>query len=80
MRPTFIIACAVTGVLGLVASSLLSEADATPRSKYKYSGRTGSYWRYQDYPRPYCNFAIAEYQRRWPYQLWPPSMRCFPYN
>jgi hypothetical protein len=40
MRPTFIIACAVTGVLGLVASSLLSEAGAAPRSKYKYSGRT----------------------------------------
>ena len=79
MRPTLIMACAVTSVLGLVASSLLSEADATPRSKYKYSGRT-AYGRYQDYPRPYCNFAIAEYQRRWPYQLWPPSMRCFPYN
>jgi hypothetical protein len=80
MRPTLIMACAVTGVLGLVASSLLSEAGAAPRSKYKYSGRTGAYLRYQGYPRPYCNFAIAEYQRRWPYQLWPPSMRCFPYN
>ena len=60
MRPTFIIACAVTGVVGLVASSLLSEAGAAPRSKYKYSGRTGAHLRYQGYPRPYCNFAIAE--------------------
>jgi len=51
------------------------------RRGYKYDHHYGlqPYGRYYGYPRPGCTFAIREYQRRWPYQLWPPSMRCFPY-
>jgi hypothetical protein len=41
--------------------------------------RRGYQYDHYGYPRPGCTFTIREYQRRWPYQLWPPSMRCFPY-
>jgi hypothetical protein len=76
MRHTFTLACAV--LIAIIAWSC--EATAASRIKHNtYSERTGSYWRYNGYPRPNCTFAIAEYQRRWPYHLWPPSMRCFPY-
>jgi hypothetical protein len=76
MRHTFTLACAV--LVAIIAWS--GEATAASRIKHNtYSERTGSYWRYNGYPRPNCTFAIAEYQRRWPYHLWPPSMRCFPY-
>jgi len=44
-----------------------------------YPGDRTHYWRRYAYPRPDCTFAIREYQRQWPSQLWPPSMRCFPY-
>lgn len=78
MRHRFITAAAV--MLGLLACGRLSDADAAARLEHgPYAERTGPYWRYYGYPRPNCTFAIAEYQRRWPYQLWPPSMRCFPY-
>ena len=76
MRHTFILARAV--VLGLLAWGWLNDANAASRHR-TYVERTGPYWRHYGYPRPNCTFAIAEYQRRWPYQLWPPSMRCFPY-
>jgi hypothetical protein len=71
-------------VLALIACAGLGEANAGSRSDYQtYSAsrseRTGYYWRHYGYPRPNCTFAIREYQRRWPYQLWPRSMRCFPY-
>jgi hypothetical protein len=51
------------------------------RRGYEYDHHYGLrlYPRYYGYPRPGCTFAIREYQRRWPYQLWPPGMRCFPY-
>jgi hypothetical protein len=51
------------------------------RRGYEYDHHYGlrSYPRHYGYPRPGCTFALREYQRRWPYQLWPPSMRCFPY-
>jgi hypothetical protein len=78
MRHPFTLAFAA--VLALMACGGLNEANAAYRSKYQTSERAGSYWRYYGYPRPNCTFAIAEYQRRWPYQLWPPSMRCFPPN
>ena len=78
MRHTFTLARAA--LVAIVAWSALGGANAASRTKYKtYSERTVSYWRYNGYPRPNCTFAISEYQRRWPYQLWPPSMRCFPY-
>jgi hypothetical protein len=78
MRHTFIMAAAV--ILGLLAWGWLSDAYAASRSHYRtYVERTGSYWRHYGYPRPNCTVAISEYQRRWPYQLWPPSKRCFPY-
>ena len=76
MRHTFILARAV--VLGLLAWGWINDANAASRHR-PYVERTGSYWRHYGYPRPNCTFAISEYQRRWPYQLWPPSMRCFPY-
>jgi hypothetical protein len=76
MRHTFTLACAVS--VAIIAWS--GEAAAASRTKHKpYSEGTGAYWRYNGYPRPNCTFAISEYQRRWPYHLWPPSMRCFPY-
>ena len=69
-----------TVVLALTVCSGFSEANAGSRSGYQtYSARTGYYPRHYGYPRPGCTFAIREYQRRWPYQLWPPSMRCAPY-
>ena len=78
MRHGFITSAAV--MLGLLAWGWLSDADAASRSHHRtYVERTGSNWRYIGYPRPNCTFAIREYQRLWPYQLWPPSMRCFPY-
>jgi hypothetical protein len=78
MRNRFITAAAV--MLGLLACGWLSDANAASRLEHQpYVERTGSYWRHYVYPRPNCTFAISEYQRRWPYQLWPPSMRCFPY-
>jgi len=67
-------------VVAFVALSGLGEVDARSGVHYRtYAERTGPYWRHYGYPRPNCTFAIAEYQRRWPYHLWPPSMRCFPY-
>jgi hypothetical protein len=78
MRHT--LALAGAAILAVIACDGLSEANAASRLKYQtYTERNASYWRYWGYPRPNCTFAIAEYQRRWPYQLWPPSMRCFPY-
>jgi hypothetical protein len=78
MRHGFITAAAV--MLGLLAWGWLSDAYAASRSHHRtYVERTGSYWQHYGYPRPNCTFAIREYQRRWPYQLWPPSMRCFRY-
>jgi hypothetical protein len=78
MRHTFTLARAV--LMGLIVFGCLGEANAASRVQYPpYTERTGAYWRYYGYPRPNCTFAISEYQRRWPYQLWPPSMRCFPY-
>ena len=69
-----------TVVLALTVCSGFSEANAGSRSGYQtYSARTGYYPRNYGYPRPGCTFAIREYQRRWPYQLWPPSMRCAPF-
>jgi hypothetical protein len=67
-------------VLALIACGELGEANAGSRSGYQtYSARAGYSWRHYGYPRPGCTFAIREYQRRWPYQLWLPGMRCFPY-
>ena len=67
-------------VLALFACGGFDEANAGSRSgNQTYSARGGYYWRHYGYPRPGCTFAIREYQRRWPYQLWPSSMRCFPY-
>jgi hypothetical protein len=64
-------------VIGLVVCGSLGSANAASRLHYRpYAGPD---WRYYGYPRPNCTFALAEYQRRWPYHLWPPSMRCFPY-
>ena len=78
MRRTFTLALAI--LLELIALGGLSDANARSRLEYRHHAeRTGAYWRHYGYPRPNCTFAIAEYQRRWPYQLWPPSMRCFPY-
>ena len=78
MRHTFTLARAV--LVALIACSALGEANAASRLEHRpYVERTGSYWRHYGYPRPNCTVAISEYQRRWPYQLWPPSMRCFPY-
>jgi hypothetical protein len=78
MHHTFTLVAAA--VVALIACSGLGEANAKSRVHYRtYTERTGPYWRYYGYPRPNCTFAIAEYQRLWPYQLWPPSMRCFPY-
>ena len=78
MRHTFTLARAV--LVALIACSALGEANAASRLEHRpYVERTGSYWRHYGYPRPNCTFAISEYQRRWPYQLWPPSLRCFPY-
>jgi hypothetical protein len=70
---------ALAAVIGLIGFG--SEANTASRLHYRpHAERTGyAYWRYYGYPRPNCTFAIAQYQRRWPYQLWPPSMRCFPY-
>src|SRR4029077_5622458 len=48
-------------------------------SEYDHRYGLQPYGRYYGYPRLGCTFAIREYQRRWPYHLWPPSMRCFPY-
>ena len=55
--------------------------DQRYRRGYEYDHHYGlrPYRRDYGYPRPGCTFAISEYQRRWPYQLWPPGMRCFPY-
>jgi hypothetical protein len=67
-------------VLALIACGGLGEANAGSRSGYQtYPAKAGYYSRHYGYPRPGCTFAIREYQRRWPYQLWPPGMRCFPY-
>jgi hypothetical protein len=68
-----------TAVLALTVCSGLGEANAASRSAQTYSARTNYNPQYYGYPRPGCTFAIREYQRRWPYQLWPPSMRCGPY-
>jgi len=66
--------------LALLAYGGLTEASAASRFGYRHhTERTGSGWGYYGYPRPNCTFAIAQYQRAWPAQLWPPSMRCFPY-
>ena len=65
-------------VLALLAYG--GEASAASRFGYRHhTERTGSGWGYYGYPRPNCTFAIAQYQRAWPAQLWPPSMGCFPY-
>ena len=65
-------------LLAFFACGGFGEANARSRSGYQtYSERAD--WRHHGYPGPGCTFAIREYQRRWPYQLWPPSMRCFPY-
>ena len=67
-------------VLAVIACSGIGEAGAASRLDHQpYAARTASYWRHYGYPRPNCTYAIAEFQRRWSYQLWPPSMRCFPY-
>jgi hypothetical protein len=66
--------------LALLAYGGLIEASAASRLGYRHhTERTGSHWDYYGYPRPNCTFAIAQYQRTGPAQLWPPSMRCFPY-
>jgi len=69
---------AIAAVIGLIAYGSPRDANAAHRL-HTYTERSGAYWRHYGYPRPNCTFAIAEYQRRWPYHLWPPSMRCFPY-
>ena len=66
----------------VLASTCASLGEASSAS----FDRTG-YWREYPrhrtrgyaYPGPNCTYAIREYQRQWPSQLWPPSMRCFPY-
>ena len=76
MHHNFTLALAIA--IGFIGSG--SEANAASGRHYRpHAERTGAYWRYHGYPRANCTYAIAEYQRRWPYQLWPPSMRCFPY-
>jgi hypothetical protein len=60
--------------LALLACGGLTEASAASWLGYRHHT-----WGYYGYPRPNCTFAIAQYQRSWPAQLWPPSMRCFPY-
>jgi hypothetical protein len=80
MRHPFTLMYAI--VLALILCGGVAEASAASRSNYPtYSQgpRRGYDWRYYGYPRPGCTFAIQGYQRRWPSQLWPPSMRCFPY-
>ena len=69
-------------VLAVIASGdITAEADAASRSNYQTyseaSQRRGHDWRHQAYPRPGCTYAIQEYQRRWPYQLWPPVCGAF---
>jgi hypothetical protein len=68
---------ALAAAIGLIVYGGLGEANAGSRAHYR--AYAGADWRYYGYPRPNCTFALAEYQRRWPYHLWPPSMRCFPY-
>ena len=67
--------------IGLILCGSPGEANATSRLHYRHHDERNGYadGRYYGYPRPNCTYAIAAYQRRWPYQLWPPSMRCFPY-
>jgi hypothetical protein len=78
MRNLLTIAGAVA--LAITAWGGLGGANAMPRLHYGTTPeRTGYYGRHYGYPRPYCTFAIREYQRAWPPTLWPPSMRCFPY-
>jgi hypothetical protein len=78
MRHPVILAWAV--VLALVACSGLGEANARSRLYYQtHSEGAGFYGRNYGYPRPNCTIPIGEFQRRWSGQLWPPSMRCFPY-
>ena len=79
MRHTFTLTLAA--LIGLIGFSGLNEANATSRLHYRPHAERNGYadLRYYGYPRPNCTFALAEYQRRWPYHLWPPSMRCFPY-
>ena len=78
MRHPSTLVCVV--MLALIACSGLAEANAATRLRLRtYAERTDSNWRYYGYPRPNCTFAISEYQRLWPSQLWPPSMRCRPY-
>jgi hypothetical protein len=78
MRHPVILSCAV--MLALIVCSGLGEANARSRLYYQthFEG-TGFYGRHYGYPRPNCTIPIGEFQRRWPGQLWPPSMRCFPY-
>ena len=76
MRHPVVLSCAV--MLALIACSGLGEASARSRLYYQTHSE-GAYRRHYGYPRPNCTYAIAEYQRRWSSQLWPPSMRCFPY-
>src|SRR5262249_40348434 len=72
MRHMFTLACCTV----VLVSSRLGDISAAARSKHQYSARNDLYARHYAYPRPNCTYAIAEYQRRWPQQLWPPSMRC----
>jgi hypothetical protein len=74
----------ISGVGSLPLTSSYSPVEKVRqryRRGYEYDHHYGlrPYRRDYGYPRPGCTFAIREYQRRWPYQLWPPGMRCFPY-
>ena len=77
MRHPFTLTSAVA--LSLIACGGFAEANAASRYYQTYSEaspRSGYYGRHYGYPRPGCTFAIQGYQRLWPSQLWPPSMRC----
>ena len=81
VRHPIILAHAVA--LAVVACFGLAEAKAASRYYQTYSEaspRSGYNSQHYGYPRPGCTFAIQGYQRLWPSQLWPPSMRCFPYR
>jgi hypothetical protein len=77
-------AAMVTGVENRLLTNSQPLVEKVRRRGYEYDHHYGfrPYGHYGYRYRPYgydCTFAIREYQRRWPYQLWPPSMRCFPY-
>jgi hypothetical protein len=77
-------AAMVAGARSLLVTNSYSLVEKVRRRGYEYDHHYGlrDYGYYGHRYRPYgydCTYAIREYQRRWPYQLWPPSMRCFPY-